>query len=182
MKDLIYETINNEFLHILNRLFQLESSDENDDFFDWFFDELEYFMHSYDDNNQYEHSSLLLRSIEQNRYDCMNYLLNHQLLPSKLDINTINDQGRHCLLMLAHKNGPIDSIKYLLTRHLSCLDTNKLDFNRFSSLHHACRHFNLSVCELLLPHINKKFLEIENSELHTPLDYWIECLCSLKKT
>jgi hypothetical protein len=181
LKDIIYQNINHEFLHILNRLSRSEKSDENEEFLDWFFDELEYLMDSYDDNNQYEHKSLLLRLIEQDRYDCMKYVFDRQLLPSKLDINTINDQGRHCLLMLAHKNGPIDAIEYLLTRHLSCLDTNKLDLNTFSSLHHACRHFNLSISELLLPHTNKKILQTENSELHTPLDYWIECLCSLKK-
>ncbi|CAF0735004.1 unnamed protein product [Rotaria sordida] len=181
LKDIVYQYINNEFFHILNRLLCFEKTDENEEFLEWFFDELEYLMHSLDDNTQYEHKSLLLSSIEQDRYDCMKYLLEHQLLTSKLDINTINDQGRHCLLMLAHKNGPIDSIKYLLTRHLSCLDTNKVDLNKFSSLHHACRHFNLPLCELLLPHTSKKLLQMENSELHTPLDYWIECLCSLKK-
>jgi ankyrin repeat protein len=138
-------------------------------------------LFSYDDNHQYEHPSLLIRSIEQDRYECTRYLFDHHLLQSKLDINITNSQGRHCLLMLTHKNGPIDLIKYLLTNHLSCLDMNKLDLNKFSSLHHACRHFNLSVCELLLPYINKKLFEIDNSELHTPLDYWIECLCSLKK-
>ena len=83
--------------------------------------------------------------------------------------------------MLAHKNGPIDLIEYILTHHFSCLDMNKIDLNKFSPLHHSCRHFNLSLCELLLPYTNKKLLEIENSEIHTPLDYWIECLCSLKK-
>jgi hypothetical protein len=173
--------MNNEFHYILNRLLRLEKSDENLQFLEWFFDELEYFMHSYDDNPNYEHKSLIIRSIEQDRYDCMRYLLDRQLLPSKLDINTMNDQGRHCLLMLAHKNGPIDVINYLLTGHFSCLDTNKLDFNQYSSLHHSCRHFNLSISQLLLSRTNKKLLQIENSELHTPLDYWIECLCSLKK-
>ncbi|CAF2975173.1 unnamed protein product [Rotaria sp. Silwood2] len=139
-------------------------------------------MHSFDDNDSiYCHKSLLLRSIEQDRFDCTKYLLEHQLLLSKLDINNINDQGRHCLLMLAHKNGPIDIIKYLLTHHLSCLDINKIDLNNYSSLHHACRHFNLSLCEILLPYTNKHILQMENSELHTPLDYWLECLCSLKK-
>jgi len=138
-------------------------------------------MHSYDDNNEYEHKSLIIRSIEQDRYDCTKYLFDQKLLLSKLDINTMNDQGRHCLLMLAHKNGPIDLINYLLTQHLSCLDINKLDLNKFSSLHHSCRHFNLSLSQLLLEYTNKKLLKIENSELHTPLDYWIECLCSLKK-
>ena len=138
-------------------------------------------MHSLDDDNQYEHKPLLIRSIEQDRYDCMKYLLDYQLLPSKLDINTVNEQGRHCLLMLAHKNSSVDSIEYLLNYHLSCLDTNKVDLNNFSSLHHACRHFNIPTCELLLSHANKKLLQVENSELHTPLDYWIECLCSLKK-
>ncbi|CAF1174634.1 unnamed protein product [Rotaria sp. Silwood1] len=181
LKDIVYHYINNEFFHILNRLLRLEKNDENEEFLEWFFDELEYLMHSLDDNNQYEHKSLLLSAIEQDRYDCMKYLLERQLLTSKLDINITNDQGRHCLLMLAHRNSPIDSIKYLLTRHLACLDTNKLDLNAFSSLHHACRHFNLPLCELLLPHTNKKLLQMENSELRTPLDYWIECLCSLKK-
>ncbi|CAF3632847.1 unnamed protein product [Adineta steineri] len=181
LKDIIYEKINDEFLHILNRLIRFEKSDENEDFFEWFFDELEYLMHSYDDDNEYKHKSLLVRSIEQDRYDCMKYLFDYQLLPSKLDINTTNDQGRHCLLMLAHKNGPIDAIEYLLTRHLSCLDTNKFDLNIFTSLHHSCRNFNLSISELLLSHTNRKSLQTENSELHTPLDYWIECLCSLKK-
>ncbi len=181
LKDIIYSKINNEFLHILNRLLKFENFNENEEFLDWFFDELEYFMHSYDDNNEYEHRSLLIRSIEQDRYDCTRYLFDQQLLLSKLDINTMNDQGRHCLLMLAHKNGPIDLINYLLTRHLSCLDINKLDLNKFSSLHHSCRHFNLSISQLLLEYTNKKLLKIENSELHTPLDYWIECLCSLKK-
>ncbi|CAF2903782.1 unnamed protein product [Rotaria sp. Silwood2] len=181
LKDIVYQYVNEELFHILNRLLRFEKDDENEEFLEWFFDELEYLMHSLDDNKQYEHKSLLLSSIEQDRYDCMKYLLEHQLLTSKLDINRINDQGRHCLLMLSHKNGPIDPIKYLLTHHLSCLDTNKLDLNKFSSLHHACRHFNLQLCELLLPHTSKKLLQMENSELHTPLDYWIECLCSLKK-
>lgn len=181
VKDLIYQNINHEFLYILNRLLRLEKSEETEDFTDWFFDELEYLMHSIDEDREYAHKSLLLRSIEQERFDCMRYFFEHQLLPSKLDINTINDQGRHCLLMLAHKNGPVDTMEYLLTRHLSCLDTNKLDFNQFSSLHHACRHFNLTISQLLLPHTNRKLLQTENSELHTSLDYWIECLCSLKK-
>ena len=138
-------------------------------------------MQSIDDDTNYSHKPLLIRSIEQDQFDCTRYLLEHHLLPSKLDINTINDQGRHCLLMLSHKNGPVDLVKYLLTHHFSCLDTNKIDLNNYSSLHHACRHFNLSLCELLLPYTNKQILQIENSELHTPLDYWIECLCSLKK-
>jgi hypothetical protein len=138
-------------------------------------------MHEIDDDNNYSHKPILIRSIEQDRFDCTRYLLEHHLLPSKLDINTINDQGRHCLLMLSHKNSPVDLIKYLLTHHLSCLDTNKIDLNNYSSLHHACRHFNLPLCELLLPYTNKQILQIENSELHTPLDYWLECLCSLKK-
>ncbi|CAF1028538.1 unnamed protein product [Rotaria sordida] len=188
LKDLLYERINTELIHILNRLIQFKKIDEHEEFHDWFFSEIEYYMYSFDDdddddddNNNYCHKSLLLRSIEQDRFDCTKYLLEHQLLPSKLDINNINDQGRHCLLMLAHKNGPVDLIKYLLTRHLSCLDTNKIDLNNFSSLHHACRHFNLSLCETLLPYTNKQLLQIENSELHTPLDYWLECLCSLKK-
>lgn len=181
LKDLIFQYVNYEICYVLNRLLRLEKPDENEEFFEWFFDEVEYFMHSYDDNNDYEHKSLLISSIEQDRYDCMRYLLDRQLLPSKLDINTANDQGRHCLLMLAHKNGPIDSVKFLLTRHLACLDTNKYDLNRFSALHHACRHFNLPLCELLLPYTSKKLLRMENSELHTPLDYWLECLCSLKK-
>ncbi|CAF5119303.1 unnamed protein product, partial [Rotaria socialis] len=38
-------------------------------------------MHAFDDNKQYEHKSLLLSSIEQDRYDCMKYLLDRQLLP-----------------------------------------------------------------------------------------------------
>jgi hypothetical protein len=181
LNNIIFEKINYEFHYILNRLFRLENSNENHQFLEWFFDELEYFLHSYDDNPNYEYKSLIIRSIEQDRYDCMRYLFDHQLLPSKLDINTMNDQGRHCLLMLAHKNGPIDVIDYLLTGHFSCLDTNKLDFNQYSSLHHSCRHFNLPISQLLLSHTNKKLLQIENSELHTPLDYWIECLCSLKK-
>ena len=111
----------------------------------------------------YEHKSLIISSIEQDRYDCLRYLLDHQLLPSKLDINTMNDQGRHCLLMLAHKNGPIDILEHLLTGHFSCLDTNKLDFNQYSSLHHSCRHFNLPISQLLLSHTNKRLLQIENS-------------------
>ncbi len=118
LKNLIYDKLNNEFIHILNRLLRFEKSDENDEFLDWFFDEVEYFMHSYDDNNEYEHKSLLIRSIEQDRYYCTKYLFDYQLLQSKLDINIINDQGRHCLLMLAHKNGPINLVNYLLTRHL----------------------------------------------------------------
>ncbi|UJR35999.1 hypothetical protein I4U23_028739 [Adineta vaga] len=179
--NLIYSKINKEFLHILDRLIRYEKSDENDEFLEWFLDELEYFMSSCDTEQNYEHRSLLIRSIEQERYECLKYLFDHQLLQSKLDINLINDQGRHCLLMLAHRNGPIDIIEYLLTRHLPCLDTNKLDLNTFNSLHHACRNFNLSISELLLPYTNRKSLQIENSELHTPLDYWIECLCSLKK-
>jgi hypothetical protein len=138
-------------------------------------------MHSTEDDHIYSHKPLLLCSIEQDRFDCTRYLLEHQLLPSKLDINTINDQGRHCLLMLSHKNGPVDLIKYLLTHHLSCLDTNKIDLNKYSSFHHACRHFNLSLCEILLPYTTKQILQIENSELHTPLDYWLECLYTLKK-
>lgn len=178
LKNLICERINHEFLYIFNRL---ETSDGNEEFMEWFFDEIEDFMHAYENNPDYEHQSLLIRSIEQDRYDCMRYLFDRQLLPSKLDINTMNDQGRHCLLMLAHKNGPLDIINYLVTRHLSCLDTNKLDFNQFSALHHSCRHFNLPISQVLLFHTNKKLLQIENSELHTPLDYWIECLCSLKK-
>ncbi|CAM4889267.1 unnamed protein product [Rotaria socialis] len=181
LKDLIFQYVNYEICYALNRLLRFENHDENEEFLEWFFDEVEYLMHAFDDNKQYEHKSLLLSSIEQDRYDCMKYLLDRQLLPSKLDINTVNDQGRHCLLMLAHKNGPIDSVKYLLTRHLACLDTNKLDLNKFSSLHHACRHFNLSLCELLLPYTSAKIFKMENSELHTPLDYWIECLCSLKQ-
>jgi ankyrin repeat protein len=123
-------------------------------------------MHEIDDDNNYSHKPILIRSIEQDRFDCTRYLLEHHLLPSKLDINTINDQGRHCLLMLSHKNSPVDLIKYLLTHHLSCLDTNKIDLNNYSSLHHACRHFNLPLCELLLPYTNKQILQIENSELH----------------
>ncbi|CAF3596826.1 unnamed protein product [Rotaria sp. Silwood1] len=186
LKDLIYERMmNTEFIHILNRLIPLDKIEENEGFLNWFFHEIEYHMHSYDDDNDnnttYYHKPLLLRSIEQDRFDCTKYLLENQLLLSKLDINNINDQGRHCLLMLAHKNGPVDLIKYLLTRHLSCLDTNKIDLNNYSSLHHACRHFNLSLCEIILPYTNKYILQMENSELHTPLDYWLECLCSLKK-
>jgi hypothetical protein len=177
LKDLIYERINTELIHILNRLIRLEKTDEHQGFLNWFFNEIEHYMYSIDDC----HKPLLLRSIEQDRFDCTKYLLEHQLLPSKLDINTINDQGRHCLLMLTHKNGPVDLIKYLLTHHLSCLDINKIDLNKYSSLHHACRHFNLSICELLLPYTNKQILQNENSELHTPLDYWLECLYSLKK-
>jgi hypothetical protein len=181
LKDLLYERINPEIIHILNRLIRLDPTDEHQGFFSWVFDEIEHYMHSTEDENIYSHKPLLLRSVEQDRFDCTKYLLEHQLLPSKLDINTINEQGRHCLLMLAHKNGPIDLIKYLLTHHLSCLDTNKIDLNRSSALHHACRHFNLSICEILLPYTGKQILQIENSELHTPLDYWLECLFSLKK-
>ena len=181
LKDLIYECINTELIHILNRFIRLENTPGYEGFHSWLFDEIEYYMHSIDDDNNYSHKPLLLRSIEQDRFDCTKYLLENHLLPSKLDINTINDQGRHCLLMLSHKNGPVDLVKYLLTNHLSCLDTNKIDLNNSSSLHHACRHFNLPLGELLLPYTTKQILQIENSELHTPLDYWIECLCSLKK-
>lgn len=181
LKDLIEAKINEEFLHILNRLFRWEKFDDDDEFLEWFFDELEDYLHAHDSNPDYTHPSLLVRSIEQDRYHCTRYLLDRPLLPSKLHINTMNDQGRHCLLMLAHRNGPIDLINYLLTSHLSCLDTNKLDFNQFSALHHSCRHFNLPISQLLLSHTNKKLLQIENTELHTPLDYWLECLCSLKK-
>ncbi|CAF1424687.1 unnamed protein product [Rotaria magnacalcarata] len=181
LKDLIYERINPELIHILNRLIQIQNVDEHERFLNWFFNEIEYCLDSIDDDGSYCHKPLLLYSIEQDRFDCTKYLLEHHLLPSKLDINTINEQGRHCLLMLSHKNGPVDLIKYLLKHHLSCLDTNKIDLNSYSSLHHACRHFNLSLCEILLPYTNKQTLQIENSELHTPLDYWLECLCSLKK-
>ena len=181
LNDIVFQRINSELNYILSRLIRLEQTDEHQGFLHWFFDEIEYYLHSTEDESIYAHKSLLLRSIEQDRFDCAKYLLEHQLLLSKLDINTINEQGRHCLLMLAHKNGPIDLIKYLLAHHLSCLDTNKIDLNRCSSLHHACRHFNLSVCELLLPYTSKQALQIENTELHTPLDYWLECLFSLKK-
>ncbi|CAF1498237.1 unnamed protein product [Adineta steineri] len=181
LKNLICERINRELSHILNRLLRVENSDEHEDFLSWFFNELEYCMHSTDNNSIYCHKSLLLRSIEQDHFDCTKYLLGRNLLSSKLDINTENDQGRHCLLMLTHKNGPIDLIKYLLTHHISCLETNKIDLNKYSPFHHACRHFNLSLCEILLPYTTKQILQIENSELHTPLDYWLECLYSLKK-
>jgi hypothetical protein len=181
LKGLIDERLNTELRYILNRLLRLEISDEHEEFLNWFFNEIEYYLHSIEDNNIYCHKSLLLRSVEQDRFDCTKYLLERQLLSSKLDINAVNDQGRHCLLMLSHKNGPVDLIKYLLTHHLACLDTDKIDLNKYSSLHHACRHFNLSLCEILLPHTNKYTLQIENSELHTPLDYWLECLYSLKK-
>ncbi|CAF1638772.1 unnamed protein product, partial [Adineta ricciae] len=49
LKDLVYSRVNNELLHILNRL----KSDESEDFVEWFFDELEYFMSSYDDDCNY---------------------------------------------------------------------------------------------------------------------------------
>lgn len=174
--------MNIEINHILDRLIRLEEDiDEHQGFLSWFFDEIEYYLHSIEDDQQYTHRSLLIRSIEQDRFDCTKYLLEQQLLPSKLDINTINDQGRHCLLMLSHKNGPFDLINYLLKHHLACLDTNRLDFNQYSALHHACRHFNLTISQLLLPYTNKQVLQIDNSELHTPLDYWLECLFSLKK-
>ena len=178
LKNLLMEKLNTELIYILNRLLVI---DETNEFIDWFFDEIEYCMQSYDENDEYEHQSLIIRSIEQDRYDCTQYFFVHHFYQNKLDVNLTNDQGRHCLLMLAHKNGPIDLIIYLLNFHFSCLDMNKLDLNKFTVFHHACRHFNLSLCQLLLPYISKKSLQIENSELHTPLDYWIECLCSLKK-
>nr|ACI90339.1 ankyrin repeat containing protein [Philodina roseola] len=181
LKEFVYQKINHEFCYILNRLLRFDASQIEEDFHDWFFDELEDFLHSIEDNSDHEHRSLLLRSIESDRFDAMRYLFEHQLLPSKLEVNTINDQGRHCLLMLAHKNGPIQSIEYLLTHQHACLDTNKIDLNHFTALHHTCRHFNLPLSQLLLPHTNRKCLQIENSELHTPTDYWLECLCSLKK-
>ncbi|CAF0909979.1 unnamed protein product [Adineta ricciae] len=181
LKDSICERLNTELNHILNRLLRLNQTGEHEGFLQWFLREIEFYMHSSEHDQTYSHKSILLRSIEQERFDCTKHLLEQQLLSRKLDINTINDQGRHCLLMLAHKNGPADLIKYLLTHHLSCLDTNKLDFNRYSSLHHACRHFNLPICEALLPYTNRHVLQIDNSELHTPLDYWLECLYSLKK-
>ena len=181
LKDLIYGKINEEFLHILNRLSRWERLDESEEFVEWFFDELEDFLHAQDSYSDYQHPSLLVLSIEQDRYHCTRFLLDRQLLPSKLHINTTNNQGRHCLLMLAHRNGPIDLINYLIKCYLSCLDTNNLDLNQYSPLHHSCRHFNLPISQLLLSHTNKKSLQIENSELHTPLDYWLECLCSLKK-
>ena len=178
LKEIVYQRVNDEFIHVFTRLEKL--ADEHE-FIDWFFDELEFYLRSSDDRPDYQHPSLLLRAIEHDRFECMRYIFEHQLLPSKLDINAMNDQGRHCLLMLAHRNAPVDVIQYLLTRQLSCLDTDKLDLNAFSSLHHTCRHFNLELSRLLLPHTSRKLLQIENSELHTPLDYWIECLCSLKK-
>ena len=181
LKQSIYARVRHEFCYILNRLLRLDASQIEEDFHDWFFDELEEFLHASEDNSDYEHRSLLLRSIERDRFEAMRFLFEHQLLPSKLEVNTINDQGRHCLLMLAHKNGPIQSIEYLLHHQHACLDTNKLDLNQFSALHHTCRHFNLPLSQLLLPHTNRKYLQIENSELHTPTDYWLECLCSLKK-
>ena len=176
--------MNGEFIYILNRLIHLKITDEYDRFVNWFFREIEYYMQPHEDDGSGSvcyYQGSLLRSIEQDRFDCTRYLLEHQLLPSKLDINRTDKQGRHCLLMLSHKNGPIDLIKYILTHHLSCLDTNKIDLTECSSLHHACRHFNLSLCETLLPYATKQVLQIENSELHTPTDYWLECLCSLKK-
>lgn len=181
LKNLIYERLNTELIYMLNRLNYINRLDDDEDFLNWFCSEIEYLMDAYDDDNSYSHKSLLLRSIEQDRFDCTKYILEHHLLTSKLDVNNVNDQGRHCLLMLTHKNAPVDLIKYVLTNHVSCLDTNKTDHNDYSSLHHACRHFNLSLCEILLPYTAKQTLQIENSELHTPLDYWIECLCSLKK-
>ncbi|UJR10048.1 hypothetical protein I4U23_014270 [Adineta vaga] len=181
LKDSIFQHLNTELNHIFNRLLRLNQTNEHTGFIQWLCHEIEHCMHSIDNETIYSHTTFLLRSIEQDRFDCTKYLLERQLLSSKLDINTINDQGRHCLLMLSHKNGPVDLIKYLLTHHLSCLDTNKIDLNKYSSLHHACRHFNLSLCEMLLPYTNKHILQIENSELHTPLDYWLECLYSLKK-
>lgn len=181
LKEKIYEKINHEFCYILNRLFRFDPLDIEDEFHDWFFDELEDFLHSIEENPDYEHRSLLLRSIESDRFNAMRFLFDHQLLPSKLEVNTINDQGRHCLLMLAHKNGPIQSIEYLLKHQNACLDTNKIDLNQFSALHHTCRHFNLPLSQILLSHTNRKCLQMENSELHTPIDYWFECMCSLKK-
>lgn len=181
MKDQIGERINAELTHVLTRLLRLEHADGHERFLTWFFNEIEHSMYAVEHDSLYSHKSLLLRSIEQDRYDCARYLLERHLLTSKLDINIVNEQGRHCLLMLSHKNGPVELIEYLLTHHLPCLDTNKIDLNKYSSLHHACRHFNLPICEILLPYTNKHILQIENSELHTPLDYWLECLYSLKK-
>lgn len=173
--------MNAEFIHVLNRLIQLEKTDEHEEFLNWFFDEIEYSLDLIDEDTMCCQKSLLIRSIEQDRFDCTKHLLQYHLLPSKLVINTVNEHGRHCLLMLAHKNGPVDLVKYLLAHHISCLDTNKSDLNDYSSIHHATRHFNLPLCEILLPYTNKQTLQLENSELHTPLDYWLECLCSLKK-
>lgn len=181
LKELIYQKINHEFCFILNRLLRLDRSSLDDEFLHWFFDEFEIFLHFIEDNADYQHPSLLLRSIEQDRFDCMKILFEREFFPSKFDVNTINDQGRHCLLILAHKDGPKQTIEYLLTHHSNSLDLNQLDFHQSSALHHTCRHFNLVLSQLFLKHIDRTLLKIENSELHTPTDYWLECLCSLKK-
>lgn len=179
----IEKSLNEEMLKIFRSFVETERTlnDEDLNFVDWFLGQVEFSLSSFEENGFFDEKPLILHSIEENRFDSMKYLFEHQLLPNKLTINAMNNQGRHCLLMLAHRNAPIESIEYLLRNHLSCLDTNKLDLNESSSLHHACRHFNLPMSQLILPFTNRKVLQMENSELHTPLDYWLECLCSLKK-
>ncbi|CAF5222005.1 unnamed protein product, partial [Rotaria magnacalcarata] len=43
LKDLIFQYVNYEICYALNRLFRFENHDENEEFLEWFFDEVEYF-------------------------------------------------------------------------------------------------------------------------------------------
>ncbi|CAF1056225.1 unnamed protein product [Didymodactylos carnosus] len=181
LKEYLIKQSNDEYQYILEKL--LKESCNSDDqilFSDWFLDEIEFNLRQMEETNQKELPPILTRTIEDDQFDCMNYILDKHLLPNKFDINKTNDQGRHCLLMLTHKNDDVQHIKYLIDTY-PYLDKNKYDLNRFSCLHHSCRHFNLDVSLILLPYLNKEILQLENSECHTPLDYWFECLCSLKK-